>query len=154
VASTDQVTFLLDRFEWTAPGQLRVAGAWNGVPRRDLEDPTLIVRSGSGVHRLQVIDGVVNRTRHWLATFPWGEDPASIEAATLEVSGSFVVELPVPQRGLGHRRFGRARLAVREIGAEDGASGGGETTTPPEIPELPEGIEIPGVGKPESEPAP
>jgi hypothetical protein len=32
--------------------------------------------------------------------------------------------------------------------------GGGETTTPPEIPELPEGIDIPGVGQPESEPAP
>jgi hypothetical protein len=122
VASTDQVTFLLDRFEWTAPGRLRVAGAWSGVPRRDLEEPALIVHSGREVHRLQVIDGVLNRTRHWLATFPWEGDPAAIEGATLEVSGSFVVDLPVPQRGSGQRRFGRTRLAVREIGPEDGES--------------------------------
>ena len=126
MASTDQVTFLLDRFEWTPPGQLRLAGAWNGVPRRELEDPILIVRSGRAVHRLQVIDGVLNRTRHWLATFPWEGDPASIEAAMLEVSGSFVVELPVPQRGTGHRRFGRTRLAAREIPAEDGTLGGSD----------------------------
>jgi hypothetical protein len=121
VAGTDELTFLLDRFEWTAPGRLSVGGGWKGMRTRDLEDPALIVHSGDEIHRLQAINGVLDSTRYWSAIFPWEGDPTAIEAATLEIAGSFVVELPVPHRGSRHRRFGRTRLTVREIEPEDAA---------------------------------
>lgn len=126
MATRERVIFNLDRFEWSGPGWLQVWGGWDGMDRRDLADPVLVVHARGGSQRLvPPPDGIRGGTRNWHAIFPWEDDPAAIEAAELEFGGSLSVELPVPGPGTGRRRFGRTRLTVRELD-QDGAPAVGE----------------------------
>ncbi|MBA2515922.1 MAG: hypothetical protein H0V22_01160 [Solirubrobacterales bacterium] len=125
MATRERVIFNLDRFEWTGPGWLQIWGGWDGIDRRDLADPALIVRARDVSHRLAPPpDGIRGGIRNWHAIFPWEDDPAAIEGAELELGGGLVVELPAPGSSTGRRRFGRTRLAVREVGTHPGPEGG------------------------------
>jgi len=129
MATRERVIFNLDRFEWTGPGWLQIWGGWDGMDRRDLADPALIVHARGASQRLAAPpDGIRGGIRNWHAIFPWEDDPAAIEGAELELAGGAVVELPPPGSSNGRRRFGRTRLAVREaepqgaIAASDSAA--------------------------------
>lgn len=115
MATTDEATFSLERFESTAPSRLRVGGGWTGIDRRSLTEPALILHAQDGSERVDVVESIVGGLRHWVATFSWDGEPATIQRAQLELAGSLVVELPVPPSSAGRRRFGRTRIAVREV---------------------------------------
>ncbi len=115
MATTEQVSFTLLRFEWTPPDQLDVAGAWTGIDRSDLTDATLVLHGRGSMHRLEAIRGVSNNSRNWSAGFAWRGDPESIERAELVLGSSLVVELPASNSKQARRRFGRTQLPVREL---------------------------------------
>lgn len=121
---TDEASFGLERFESTGAGTLRVAGAWNGIGRRPLGEPTLILVGPQGSERMDALEGAPGNPRHWSATFPWGGDPATIQRAELELGGNLLIELPAPPSPVGHRRFGRTLIPVREVAPADVAVDG------------------------------
>ena len=112
------VTFEVDRFEWTADDRLELAGRWYGVRGRRFLRPTLEVEVDDGHRRLlallehkpwTAVDG-----EEWVAAFAWQGDPIA-EAAELSVGSDLAVELPAPvtaarkgREGPGKRVPGRA----------------------------------------------
>ncbi len=108
MTSAHEVSFELERFEWTADDRLEVLGRWNGLrgrPRR----PALTVDSGGRRHRLP---GTLVSDDPWRATFPW--DGGEVMGAELEMGRTLVVELPPPRR----RRRRTASGAEAELRAQ------------------------------------
>jgi len=95
-----QVSFELERFEWTADDRLEVVGRWNGVRGRRISRPALTVDAGG---RRQRLSGSQVSEDPWSASFDWSGD--DIAGAELEIGRSLVVELPPPRR---RRRRGGA----------------------------------------------
>src|ERR1700754_1924691 len=88
-----EVSFELERFEWTSDNRLEVVGRWNGVRGRRISRPALTVEAGG---RRQRLSGSQESDEPWTASFAWsGED---IAGAELEIGRSLVVELPPPRR--------------------------------------------------------
>ena len=87
------VSFELERFEWTADDRLEVVGRWNGVRGRRISRPALTVDAGG---RRQRLSGSQESEEPWTASFPWSGD--DIAGAELEIGRTFVVELPPPRR--------------------------------------------------------
>src|SRR5215207_5502688 len=112
MAPVREVAFELECFEW-AEERLEVAGRWKGLGPHRLNRPVLTVETDGG-RRKRIVAmpgghlGVAGET--WRATFAWPGDPAEISGAELEVGGSLVVELPLPDR----RRRRRRRPAADE----------------------------------------
>ena len=121
---TDEVTFSLQRFELTLGGGLRVAGAWSGIERRLLGQPTLVLHGEQGSERVKVVDGMLGSLRQWSADFPWKGDPEAIQGAALELGGGLMVELPAPSPAGGQRRFARTLIPLKEVGPAAGGAGG------------------------------
>ncbi len=94
-----EVSFELERFEWTADDRLEVVGRWNGVRGRRIARPALTVDAGGRRQRLsgsQISDG--DPDQPWRASFDWDGSRGEIAGAELEIGRSLVVELPPPRR--------------------------------------------------------
>jgi predicted nucleic acid-binding Zn-ribbon protein len=123
--STAGATFALERFEWSAPDLLEVAGRFAHVPDTALAEPVLIVRSGDSTDRLVPTDDSGVRPAHgalrriggsrWRASFAWRGTPSAFERAILELGEEFVVALPAPGAQRGGRRV--LRVSRREPAA-------------------------------------
>jgi hypothetical protein len=106
MAPVHEVAFELECFEW-AEERLEVAGRWTALGAHRLNRPVLTVYTDSG-RRKRIVAmpgghmGVAGET--WRAMFAWSGDPAEITGAELEVGGSLVVELPLPDRRRRRRR--------------------------------------------------
>ena len=112
----EEVSFELERFEWTADDRLEVVGRWNGVRGRRMGRPALTVEAGGRRHRLSgtaQTDGEAEAP--WRATFAWDGSRGEIAAAELELGRSLVVELPQPRR---RRRRGAAAAAEGDLRAQ------------------------------------
>ncbi|MFL5886369.1 MAG: hypothetical protein ACJ77M_14955 [Thermoleophilaceae bacterium] len=100
-ARGDTASFDLERFEWTAPDRVEVAGHWLGVRGLRFMRPTLELRTEDGErHRLLALlehkpwaseDG-----REWVAAFPWKGERVQLASAELAAGPSVTVELPLP----------------------------------------------------------
>jgi chromosome segregation ATPase len=122
-----EVSFELERFEWTADDRLEVVGRWNGVRGRRISRPALTVDAGG---RRQRLSGSQESEEPWTASFPWSGD--DIAGAELEIGRTLVVELPPPRRR--RRRSGASaesdlraqldelRATVAELRAERAAA--------------------------------
>ena len=101
-----EVAFELDCFEW-ADERLEVAGRWKGLAGRRLNRPVLTIETDGGrrKHLAALPGGHFGAAEEsWRAAFGWPGDPAEITAAELEVGGSVVVDLPLPDRKRRRRR--------------------------------------------------
>src|SRR5262245_33678393 len=96
-----EVSFELERFEWTADDRLEVVGRWHGVRGRRISRPALTVDAGG---RRQRLSGSQESEEPWIASFAWSGD--DIAGAELEIGRTLVVELPPPRRR--RRRSGAA----------------------------------------------
>jgi hypothetical protein len=104
-----EVSFELERFEWTADDHLEVVGRWNGVSGRRIARPALTVEAGG---RRQRLSGTQISADPWTATFAWAGD--DIAGAELEIGRTLVVELPPPRR----RRRRSAATAEMDLRAQ------------------------------------
>src|SRR4051794_1890839 len=108
-----EVSFELERFEWTADDQLEVVGRWNGVRGRRIGRPALTVDAGGG--RPRPTGTQVSRPDEpWRAAVDWGGDRGEIAGGEPEIGRSPVVELPPPRR----RRRRSAASAESELRAQ------------------------------------
>ena len=101
-----EVAFELDCFEW-ADERLEVAGRWKGLAGRRLNRPVLTVETEGGrrKHLAALPGGHFGAAEEsWRAAFGWPGDPGEITGAELEVGGSVVVDLPLPDRKRRRRR--------------------------------------------------
>ena len=81
-----EVSFELERFEWTADDRLEVVGRWNGVRGRRIARPALTVDAGGRRQRLsgsQISDG--DPDEPWRASFDWDGARGDIAGAELEI---------------------------------------------------------------------
>ena len=116
MASVEDVSFELERFEWTVDDTLEVVGKWNGLrPGRRLTRPALTIDSGGRTHR---INGSAElQGDDWHATFDWDGSRGDVAGAELELGRSLVVELPPPRRR--RRRRGATAEVDLRIQLED-----------------------------------
>ena len=94
-----EVSFELERFEWTADDRLEVVGRWNGVRGRRIARPALTVDTGDRRQRVsgsQISDNGPDEP--WRASFDWDPSRGDPTGAELEIGRSLVVELPAPRR--------------------------------------------------------
>jgi len=114
------VSFELERFEWTADDRLEVVGRWNGVAGRRIARPALTIEAGGRRHRVSGSAEV--EPDAWRASFPWDGSRGEIAGAELELGRSLVVELPQPRRRRRRRSGATAaesdlRLQIEELQA-------------------------------------
>lgn len=114
----DCLVFELERFVWTAPDRLHVAGRFAGL--KDVaHQPTLVVEGPHGTHLLPLadegqspspVDGV-----SWHASFRWQQAPVVFERAELHLSPDVNFELgePYADAPSGLRRLLRPRQRIR-----------------------------------------
>ena len=110
----DEVSFELERFEWTADDRLEVVGRWIGVRGRRMTRPALTVEADGRRHRLSGT-AEVDDDSQWRASFAWDGSRGDIDSAELELGRSLVVELPPPRR---RRRRSAAVAAEDDLRAQ------------------------------------
>lgn len=98
------MTFELERFVWTAPDRLELAGRFLGLGDAPLGAPGLAVPDGDSTHWLPVLadesgSPPVDKER-WCVTFCWQEAPVAFNRAELHLGPETVVELPGPDMDL------------------------------------------------------
>ena len=123
MAPVREVAFELECFEW-ADERLEVAGRWKGLGARRLNRPVLTVHTESGRRkRIVAMPGGQPAAggEAWRASFAWPGDPGEITDAALEVGGSLVVDLPLPDRRRRRRRRSATEHADETLRAEVGA---------------------------------
>jgi hypothetical protein len=124
MAPVREVAFELECFEW-ADDRLEVAGRWKGLGNRRLNRPVLTLQTeGSG--RPKRVVGTAGGhatigTDAWRASFAWPGDPGEITGAALEVGGSLVVDLPLPDKRRRRRRRPAAEPVDEALRTEVGA---------------------------------
>lgn len=96
-------SFALERFAWTAPDRLCVAGTFVDLHDVPSADPALVVRGEGGWRHLPAVaDGATGAPRpgeRWEATFAWEDAPIPFEAAQLTFGDELYVRLPEPTAG-------------------------------------------------------
>src|SRR5215218_7217843 len=98
MAGSGDISFELERFEWTTPERLGVEGRWHGVRRR-LPPATLVVEVDGERRRLRALpDSSMDPLEPWTAAFPWRGEMPVLPGAELEVGRGIVVDLPRPRR--------------------------------------------------------
>ena len=97
---TDACSFALERFAWSAPDRLELAGTFAGLDGPLAELPVLILSGAERTHRLLAapadVSGAPENGRPWRAVFVWQEAPAAFESAVLQLGGELAVDLPEP----------------------------------------------------------
>ena len=110
-ARSATTSFDLERFEWTAPDRLEVAGRWFGMRGLRFMRPTLDLQADGARHRLLALlehkPWAAEEGELWVAAFPWDGDRPKLTAVELAVGPNLAVELPVP--GGTRKSNGRSR---------------------------------------------
>jgi hypothetical protein len=100
VMDVPEVTFEVDRFEWTAKDTLEVSGRWFGLRGHRFLRPTLDVQvAGQRRRMLAVLEHkpwAAEEGEEWVAAFLWTGPQARLEDAELTVSPDLAVQLPLP----------------------------------------------------------
>ncbi|HEY6888283.1 MAG TPA: hypothetical protein VI300_10900, partial [Solirubrobacter sp.] len=95
-----ELTFEIERFEWTAADRLEVAGRWFGVRGQRFVRPTLHLRVDGRRRRLIALldhkPWPPDTDDGWIAAFAWRGEQTGITEARLEVSTDIVLDLPTP----------------------------------------------------------
>jgi hypothetical protein len=127
MATKEQASFRLVRFERTPPDRLMLVGAWDGVDKSTLARVTLALHTVNGTERLEPVGNGVVQVENWWAVFSWRGDPRSVKRIELELGSTHVVDLPTFDTGRSRRRPApQWRLMVREVEPEQsGRTGGG-----------------------------
>src|SRR2546423_12439857 len=109
--------FDVERFEWTAPDRLEVAGRWSGVRGMRFVRPTLALRGEGERRRLLALlehkPWAAEDGEQWLAAFPWEGEPFDADSAELAVAPSVAVVLPPPPLPGRRRRRPAAEKSPR-----------------------------------------
>ena len=96
----DTRSFALERFAWSAPDRLELAGTFAGLEGRLAELPVLVLSGPERTHRLPAaaadVSGAPENGEPWRAVFVWPEAPAAFESAVLQLGGELAVGLPEP----------------------------------------------------------
>src|SRR5215210_3607960 len=96
--ATEQIAFELERFRWSAPDRLEVAGRWFGVRGLRFVRPELILDVGGAPRRLMAVlehkPWAAGEGEEWIAAFAWSGDQAEVGAAALSVGPTVRVDLP------------------------------------------------------------
>jgi hypothetical protein len=96
----DACSFALERFAWSAPDRLELAGTFAGLDGPLAELPVLILSGAGRTYRLSAaaadVSGAPENGRPWRAAFVWHEAPAAFESAVLQLGGELAVDLPEP----------------------------------------------------------
>jgi hypothetical protein len=92
----DGGTFQLERFEWTAPDRLEVAGSFTGITAPSAS-PELVLHGADGARRLagapvELADDDVQ----WASVFVWSGPPVPFDDAELDLGGGLSIGLPRP----------------------------------------------------------
>ena len=102
------MAFEVERFEWTAPDRLEVAGRWSGLRGHRFLRPTLDLEvSGKRKRMLAILEHkpwAAEEGEQWIAAFAWTGAQAGIETAELTVSPDLAVQLPLPDGLRGRSR--------------------------------------------------
>ena len=119
-SAAPEVTFEVERFEWTADDRLEVAGQWFGVRGRRFLRPTLDIEVDGQPHRmLAVLDHkpwAADDGEDWVAAFAWKGEPVELAAVELAVGPDLAVPLPLPgTSGRSRKRARPARSAERQV---------------------------------------
>jgi hypothetical protein len=111
VVDVREVSFEVERFEWTAPDTLEVSGRWFGLRGHRFLRPTLDVQAAGQRRRMLAVlehkPWAAEEGEDWIAAFQWTGPPARLEDAELTVSPDLAVQLPLPDG------------SVEDSGAED-----------------------------------
>ena len=90
MTTVGDVSFELERFEWTADDRLEVVGRWNGVSGRRMFRPALTLEvSGGRKHRVTgsaETDG--DPEAPWRASFAWEAARANCQQRMQRVEGT------------------------------------------------------------------
>src|SRR2546423_13673538 len=90
----------LDRFEWTAPDRLEVAGRWFGVRGLRFMRPTLELHGTDDHQRLLALlehkPWAAEDGDEWIAAFPYVGGPEDFADAQLTGTPSLAGDLPPP----------------------------------------------------------
>src|SRR3954451_17424254 len=98
-----------ERFEWTPPDRIEVAGRWSGLRARRFIRPTLVLQGPAGPIRLLALlehkPWEATEGADWIAAFPWDGDVVELESAELALSSGIDLRLPLPRplAGAGKR---------------------------------------------------
>lgn len=133
----------VERFEWTAPDRIELAGVWSGVRGRRFIRPTLVLHAGGRRRRMLALlehkPWSADDGGDWIAAFAWDGEPVKADRAELHVATGIDVELPAPREATGKappRRFRHRAVAHNGPGADaeveaeadaDAAGAAGET---------------------------
>jgi hypothetical protein len=94
------VTFDVERFDWTAEDRLEVVGRWSGVRGLRFVRPVLTVPVAGQRRRIVALlehkPWVASEGDTWVAAFPWEGHREVVGPAQLAVGPSLVVDLPAP----------------------------------------------------------
>jgi hypothetical protein len=92
--------FELERFEWTAPGRIELAGRWSEVRARRFMRPTLTLEGDGEQYRLLALlehkPWAPEDEQQWIAAFAWEGEPGELDSAHLAVATGVEVTLPPP----------------------------------------------------------
>ena len=100
-AASSEVDFELERFVFSDPDRIEIAGRWFGLRGRRFMRPVLNLTTTSGTRRraialLEHKPWAAADGETWLAAFTWPEGAGDVERAELEVGPGLMVELPAP----------------------------------------------------------
>ena len=117
VRTAADVSFEVDRFEWTSDARIELTGRWFGVRGRRFLRPTLDVEVDGHSRRLLALlehkPWAAEDGEDWQAAFPWSGEPVDL-SASLAVGSDVAVPLPAPGVAGGARpRRGRAPVGAR-----------------------------------------
>ena len=116
-----EVSFELERFEWTADDRLEVVGRWNGVRGRRISRPALTVDAGG---RRQRLSGTQESEEPWTASFAWSGDTLCFRSATATRHLTLVragrIQVVSLEQSPFDRRWGMAGIRVDTAGAAAG----------------------------------
>ena len=96
----DPTSFVLERFDWTAPDRMELAGTFSGLPTSGAGAAVLVVESGDGALRLPAVEATGDGDGGWSAAFAWLQPPVAFDVARLELDDGLAVELPAPERAV------------------------------------------------------
>ena len=102
--AVEDVSFELERFEWTGDDTLEVVGRWNGVRGRRMARPALTIEAGGRRHRVTGSADV--EADPWRASFDWDGSRGDIAERRARAR-------PLAGRRAARRRAGGAAAAGR-----------------------------------------
>jgi hypothetical protein len=109
----------IERFEWTAPDRIEIAGTWSGLRGHRFIRPTLALKGGEDEPKrllalLEHKPWPADDGADWIAAFPWEGPIVKFGSAELSLGTGFDLTLPPPRMRPGKPRRFRQRVAARD----------------------------------------